>query len=165
MGYNGGQITAYRQIGRIAGKKANYIPHMASAFWQPSKASLMLCRHPDKLTDKEKEIIKCLCQRSKEVKKAAHLAKEFRIMMDKKRGDLLPTWIDRAMGAETKEIAGFARSMTSDLDAVRNALTMDWSNGQVEGQVNKLKTIKRQMYGRASFELLRKRLVYQSACA
>lgn len=55
------------------------------------------------------------------------------------------------------------QGLLSDYQAVVNALMMPWSNGQVEGQINKLKTIKRQMYGRAGFELLRKRVILHSA--
>jgi hypothetical protein len=164
LGYNGGQVTACRQIGYVAGKKANYIPKLASAFWQPSKAGLMLCTHPDKLSEKEEEMIKCLSKRSKEIRLAAKLVKDFRVMI-KKRGDLLAHWIDRAIASDVKELSGVARGMLGDMETIQNALSMNWSNGQVKGQVNKLKTIKRQMYGRASFELLRKRLVHQSAWA
>ena len=53
----------------------------------------------------------------------------------------------------------FARTLSRDLEAVKNAITETWSNGQTEGQVNKLKTLKRAMYGRASVELLRARLL------
>jgi transposase len=60
---------------------------------------------------------------------------------------------------EIKELKSFSSGLMSDFIAVKNALTLPWSNGQVEGQINKLKTIKRQMYGRASFDLLRKRLL------
>ena len=48
----------------------------------------------------------------------------------------------------------FAKGLRQDLAAVRNAVTMEWSNGQTEGQVNRLKMLKRQMYGRANFDLL-----------
>jgi transposase len=54
-------------------------------------------------------------------------------------------------------MARFAGAIRSDLDAVANAITERWSSGQVEGQVNRLKTIKRSMYGRAGHELLRAR--------
>ncbi|MFT4667475.1 MAG: transposase [Salibacteraceae bacterium] len=50
----------------------------------------------------------------------------------------------------------FAQNLNRDFDTVYNACSLEWSNGQVEGQVNRLKNIKRQMYGRASFELLKK---------
>ena len=58
-----------------------------------------------------------------------------------------------------EEIAEFRLGLRQDYDAVKAALIYDWSNGQVEGQVNRLKTIKRQMYGRANFDLLRQRVL------
>ena len=63
------------------------------------------------------------------------------------------------MESPVNELKAFARGLFSDFQAVKNALTLPWSNGQVEGQINKLKTIKRQMYGRAGFNLLRKRMI------
>ena len=54
---------------------------------------------------------------------------------------------------------GFAKRLSADNDAVRAAVTLDWSNGQTEGQINRLKTIKRQMYGRAGLDLLSRRFL------
>jgi transposase len=53
----------------------------------------------------------------------------------------------------------FARTLTRDIEAVRRAIAEPWSNGQAEGQVNRLKTLKRSMYGRAGIELLRARML------
>jgi len=53
----------------------------------------------------------------------------------------------------------FAWMLSRDLEAARNAVTETWSNGQTEGQINRLKTLKRAMYGRAGAELLRARLL------
>ena len=53
----------------------------------------------------------------------------------------------------------FARTVRRDLDAVTNALTEEWSNGQTEGHINRLKTLKRAIYGRAGAELLRARML------
>jgi len=53
----------------------------------------------------------------------------------------------------------FVRTVRRDLDAVKNALTEEWSNGQTEGQINRLKTLKRAMYGRAGVELLRAQML------
>ena len=58
-----------------------------------------------------------------------------------------------------KKLQNFAWGLRQDYAAVRAALAYDWSNGQVEGQVNRLKTIKHQMYGRANFDLLRQRVL------
>ena len=60
----------------------------------------------------------------------------------------------------TREFRTFATGLKSDYDAVEAGLTTPWSNGQLEGQVNRLKLIKRQMYGRANFDLLRQRVLY-----
>ena len=59
----------------------------------------------------------------------------------------------------------FARTLKQDIDAVRNAVTETWSNGQTEGQINRLKTLKRAMYGKAGAELLRARMLPWSAIA
>ena len=61
------------------------------------------------------------------------------------------------------QLRTFVRGLKIDMEAVKNAIISKWSNGQVEGQVNRLKSIKRQMYGRAGFELLRKKIVLSSA--
>ena len=58
-----------------------------------------------------------------------------------------------------KKLHSFALGLRQDYDAVKAALTYDWSNGQVEGQVNRLKAIKHQMYGRANFDLLRQKVL------
>lgn len=61
--------------------------------------------------------------------------------------------------ATAPEIAAFAKGHGKDVDAVRAALSSEWSNGQTKGQVNRLKLIKRQIYGRANFDLLRARVL------
>ena len=60
-------------------------------------------------------------------------------------------------------LKNFAKGLQQDYDAVKAAVSLKWSNGQVEGQVNRLKNIKRQMYGRAGFQLLRKRVLMHSS--
>ncbi len=73
--------------------------------------------------------------------------------------DQLEEWIHNAEQSQIKAVVGFATKLRDDLDAVRNGVTLWVSNGQVEGQVNRLKVLKRQMYGRASHELLKKRFL------
>ncbi len=63
-------------------------------------------------------------------------------------------------GAADTELENYASGLDRDQAAVLAALTLEWSNGQTEGQVNRLKTLKRQMYGRANFDLLRKRVLH-----
>ena len=80
----------------------------------------------------------------------------FRHMVRNAREDALDAWLE---GAEESLLGAFARGLRQDQAAVAAALREPWSNGQTEGQINRLKTIKRQMYGRANIDLLKARLV------
>jgi transposase len=71
----------------------------------------------------------------------------------------LAKWIDTASAAVFPSIAQYARTLRHDIRAVELAITTPWSNGPIEGQINRLKAIKRQMYGRAGFELLKARVL------
>ena len=71
----------------------------------------------------------------------------------------LEQWIDDAIHSGLVFLARFARVLRRDIDAVCNAIDLPWSNGQAEGQINRLKTIKRAMYGKAGPELLRARMM------
>lgn len=84
------------------------------------------------------------------------LTDSFTDMVRNGRESDIAAWLDTA---EDSLIASFARGIRRDYDAVVAALREPWSNGQTEGQINKLKTLKRQMYGRANIDLLRARLV------
>ena len=76
-----------------------------------------------------------------------------------KNAAALPLTLQRLSRFEAPEMKSFARSLRADLPAVRAAFTLPWSNGQTEGHVNRLKFLKRQMYGRASIDLLRLRVL------
>ena len=77
-------------------------------------------------------------------------------MLRRKAERELDTWIDRAKGSL---VASFANGVIKDKAAVRAAISSSWSNGQTEGQITKLKLVKRQMYGRAKLDLLEARLL------
>src|SRR5690606_40725050 len=87
---------------------------------------------------------------------ARRIVDDFYVMIRKKDVAQLDPWIAEA---SPSLIASFARGFTNDKAAIRAAITQQWSNGQVEGQINKLKLVKRQMYGRAKLDLLQARLM------
>jgi transposase len=66
------------------------------------------------------------------------------------------------MNSDIEHMKRLAKGNKQDYTAVKAAFTMDWSNGQVEGQINRLKTLKRELNGRASFDLLRKRILFRA---
>ncbi len=88
-----------------------------------------------------------------------NLALRFEGILRSKDVSKLEDWLDDASEAGIYSILRFVRTLNRDLDAVRNAVEHPWSNGQTDGQVNRLKTLKRAMYGRASTELLRARML------
>jgi transposase len=71
----------------------------------------------------------------------------------------LSNWIDSAAASGFPFVAQFASNLRRDLGAVELSITTPWSNGPIEGQINRPKAIKRQMYGRAGFELLKARVL------
>ncbi len=71
----------------------------------------------------------------------------------------LTEWIAKAKNCGINSLKRFAKTLRRDCNAVQNSLKEPFSNGPVEGHINRLKTLKRQMYGRAGFELLRARLL------
>ena len=81
----------------------------------------------------------------------------FRGILRSKNAGKLGVWLKDAQHSGL--YARFARTLRRDIDAVRNAITEQWSNGQTKGQINRLKTLKRAMYGRAGPELLRARML------
>jgi len=91
--------------------------------------------------------------------KARRLADRFKDIIRNAREDLLEGWLNEA---DESALGAFARGLRRDQDAVAAALREPWSNGQTEGQINRLITLKRQMYGRANIDLLRARLIAAS---
>ena len=87
------------------------------------------------------------------------LAQRFVTMIRKHQADCFDVWLNDVMDSDILILRNFAIALHRDYDAVKAALSFDWSNGQVEGQVNRLKLIKRQMYGRANFDLLRAKVL------
>jgi transposase len=90
---------------------------------------------------------------------ALDLADEFTALIRKRSTGTLKEWLSRAEVSPCPEVRHFAEGIRRDESAVNAAVTLRWSNGPVEGHVNRLKTIKRQMYGRAGFPLLKARVV------
>jgi transposase len=90
---------------------------------------------------------------------ALDLADEFKGLIRKQSSGTLRDWLTRAEASSCPEICHFAKGIRQDESAVNAAITLPWSNGPVEGHVNRLKSIKRQMYGRAGFALLKARVL------
>ena len=100
-----------------------------------------------------------LCQVDASVAQAYELSQAFLTMIRERRGDDLQARMTEAMHSGIAELARFARGLQDDLSAIKAGLTLEWSNGATEGQIHRLKRLRRQGYGRAGFALLRQRVL------
>lgn len=108
----------------------------------------------------ERYYLQTLLDNITELRIVRKLVQIFKTMLSRRHGNI-KRWIDFILQSKRKlsGLKTFARGMLRDIEAVENGINMSWSNGAVEGHVNRIKNIKRQMYGRASFELLRKKVI------
>jgi transposase len=130
--------------------------------WSARYAVWLLLGQPDTLSDKKKAALERMLAVSSVVQRVYSFAQAFIRTVRQRYSKSLEPWLTGVIESKLPELSGFARSLNRDKDAVLAALTLPWSNGQVEGQVNRLKLIKRQMYGRAKFDLLRLRVLAHS---
>jgi transposase len=120
----------------------------------------LLLKSESELSDAERTWRVDLEQLDASLGQAASQGRQFREMVRQHQSKELTNWLTQSQ-QETlpEELRRFGKGLQEDEAAVRAALESPWSNGQVEGQVNRLKTLKRQMYGRAKFDLLRQRFL------
>jgi transposase len=119
----------------------------------------LLVWRKDRLPEEEREYLRRLCDHGPRIALAYERAQEFVTMARERTGQGLDAWLTRVTTSGIAELDRFARGLTDDGAAVEAGLSQVWSNGQTEGQVNKLKLLKRQLYGRANFDLLRRRVL------
>ena len=108
----------------------------------------------------DKEDLAAFCQVSTQLQKAYDLVQDFLSMVHKREGHRLAVWLERVAKSDLSELQSFAAGVERDKAAVQAGLTWWINNGVVEGSVTKVKLIKRQMYGRADFPLLRQRVLH-----
>ncbi len=113
----------------------------------------------DELKKEDPQLLPQLVERNEEVKSFYEVLRGFAKMLKAKDGKGLEEWLVQAQASQVLEAVSFARGIEIDKAAVLAGLNLPYSNGQLEGQVNRLKNIKRNMYGRANFDLLRARVL------
>jgi transposase len=119
-----------------------------------------LTRHPDRLGEDEHLALKAVLDRSPVLATTARHVREFAGMLTERRGPLLRAWMTDVQATGAPALRSFVTGLHTDLDAVTAGLTLPHNSGPVEGTVNKIKMIKRQMYGRANLDLLRIRVLH-----
>jgi hypothetical protein len=159
-GYKGsyGTIRDYMLPFREAGAAPPAVPG-------PPKArdlAKWITSDPENLDDDEKAKLAAARERCPDLDALARHVTEFAKILTGLRGDRLDDWIAAVEADDQPDLHSFVRGIKRDHDAVLNGLTMPWSSGVVEGNVNRVKMLKRQTYGRAAFPPLRKRVLLVS---
>jgi transposase len=115
---------------------------------------------PEKLTAKQQQHIEHICQASSDLRAVYLLSQEFVTLLRERQAEALDSWLKRAKACHVTELASFVNGIRRDYAAVRAACSSKWSNGITEGHVNRLKFLKRQMFGRAHLDLLRVKVLH-----
>jgi transposase len=163
QGYAGGYSALYAHLVRWrdqAGSTARS-PSSPRRF-SVRQATWLLLRDPDELDPVERAYVEALGRRCPGADDAGRLARSFVTLVRGRDRTALAPWVEAAERSDLPELRGFAAGLRRDWAAVAAGLELPWSSGQTEGQVNRLKLLKRQMFGRAGFDLLRRRLLLAS---
>jgi transposase len=127
---------------------------------RPRQATWWLLQEPAERETEHHQFVCALEQLCPAIAQAASQARAFLQLLRQRQPERFSDWLEQSKATELRP---FATSLQRDEMAVRAALALPWSNGQTEGQVHRLKLIKRQMFGRAKFDLLKKRVLYKTA--
>ena len=128
----------------------------------PRELRWLLAKKPEELDQVEQAKLSRLFDRSEELRVIYRLLQAFLQMLRQRRAERLDDWMKEARASGIKEVQSFVAGIERDYDAVKAGLRLVWSQGPVEGTVNKLKVHKRLMYGRAGFSLLRQKMLHCS---
>ncbi|MFJ5018511.1 transposase [Streptomyces griseoluteus] len=154
LGYKG----SYQRVRAYPHDKRTSPRPVAARPPSPRAVAGWILRHPDTLTESEQLQLKSVRTRCPELDALTGHVRSFATMLTERQGDRLPDWLDAVRQDDFPSLHTLAAGIHR-LDAVIAGLTLPWNSGVVEGHVNRIKMLKRQMFGRAGFDLLRKRVL------
>ncbi|BCJ65737.1 ISL3 family transposase [Polymorphospora rubra] len=158
QGYRGSHRTVRRHLQPI---RHSGLPALTTPATPTTRqVTAWIVRKPDSLAAGDQNHLTQILTRCPELNAVATCVTSFAAIMDEHRGHDLPEWLTQADATELAPLRSFTRGLRHDLAAVTAGLTLPWNSGPVEGHVNRIKMLKRQMCGRASFDLLRHRILH-----
>jgi transposase len=162
QGYPGSQRMVYRFLKTLKKTEIQQAAHTHQVSQYTSTAAVCLfMRPPDKLEISEQMDLVALRRIHPDLETTYCLTQDFLQMLRKREGERLDTWLTSVHQSGLSELASFAHGVEQDKAAVQAGLTLPINNGQTEGHVTRIKLIKRQMYGKAGFALLRQRALHR----
>lgn len=155
LGYKGSyqRVRAYLREKRTSPRPVTARPP------SPRAVAGWILRHPDTLAEPEQVQLKTVRTNCPELDALTRHVRSFAVMLTERQGERLPDWLHAVRQDDLPSLHTLAAGIDRDREAVIAGLTLPWSSGVVEGHVNRIKMLKRQMFGRAGFQLLRKRVL------
>jgi transposase len=162
QGYKGSSRTIYRCLAALKSRRPDPgdVPEWLLQDFTAQEAVWLFVRDPKALDETEREEPATIRQASATAESTYQLLQDFMQMVRHRQGERLDVWLKQVTLSQIPEFRRLVRRINRDKAAVVAGLTLPYSNGQVEGQITKLKLIKRSMYGRADFPLLRQRVLH-----
>ena len=168
LGYRGSYGTLMRYLRRLKVPQGSTVPDRSRPVpvavaprreLTPRTVAWTVLRREERRSAQNREMLAELRQYSPELDEAIALAEEFAALVRGRQPERLDPWLQRAQDGTVISLRRFAKRLSADYEAVRAAVKLSWSNGPVEGQINRLKMLKRTMYGRAGLDLLGRRFL------
>jgi transposase len=157
-GYQGSRRQVRGYLARFRGNAA--VPAPTPVPPKVRTVTSWIMTKPDRLADHDKASLDAILHASPELAAVTASVRAFAVIMNERRGrKLLEQWMTAATATGEPALRSFVTGLRADQDAVTAGLSLPWSSGSVEGHVNRIKMLKRQMYGRASPDLLRRRVL------
>lgn len=125
----------------------------------PKQAAYLIVLRPENREKEETDLLERMTRHHPDLSMIIDLADDFLQLLRKRQADKFDDWLDSVEKSSIKPLQTFAKGLIEDYAAVKASMSSEWSNGPVESLNNKLKMLKRQMYGRANLDLLEKRFV------
>ena len=174
MGYSGSYGSMARQVASLRKRMPREKTHPPSLEapvrqsgaqdqvrpYSVRQTAWLFVKDRDQIEGKKSQYLVELLDSSEDFQRLYGLVQEFWKIVRERKQDQLGDWLIRSKNSGIMELKNFVLGLEKDLKAVEASLNYEWSNGPVEGHNNRLKMIKRQMYGRANFDLLRQRVLY-----
>jgi transposase len=169
QGYKGSQALVLnyawrRRRGRHIHTSNEWQPSEAkpirSHSYSPRQAAILFVSSPGELEEETQRALTAMRQHCREIRQLYELSQRFAQMIRQRQVDSFDPWRQAAQASLLPELRQFVSGLLRDKAAVIAALKYPWSNGPVEGHINRLKLIKRQLFGRANFDLLRLRVLH-----
>jgi transposase len=163
-GYSGSEQTVHRFLRRLREQlplvQAVVAPPTPVQNFVAKEAVWLFVRDPADLNETEQATLATICQASDTARMIYQLVQQFRHMLHTRSGEQLDAWLEKVRASQIRALQSFVVGVERDKAAVVAGLTLPQNNSLVEGKVNKLKLIKRMMFGRAEFPLLRQRVLH-----